>query len=401
MRKERITDVLEYMDEKLVEEAGDFAGVEKVKNKKWKRIAIPALCACAVLAAGILWLPGLLGMGTRKVDIGGITREYKNVSVTSGEAAIIWPWEYQTITEQFGTLAMKDAEYRLRGMGITEALLDKDLGSYPAKGYDHYTEKEYTREFEVRKIRGIDEKLLVAVNMEGNYYVFAKDEYAPPATLGELMKSYDLQNTLPLLNFTHYEKKDTKGYFSLTDDEEIWKVLSECTDAPFLEDDGWNRMERNYLSFTATSEALGVYKRVVYITEDGYFVTNVFDYSYKYYIGEEAAGRIIDYATTYAKEAAQESYANVLAGTIEEITDKFVLISDGVMCRNPEDGMVFCLSMEDIRVRRFIDVSKAKVGDTVSIQFMGTVDIEKGNLIERIYDISRAHISDGDVWVAE
>lgn len=401
MRKERITDVLEYMDEKLVEEAGDFAGVEKVKNKKWKRIAIPALCACAVLAAGILWLPGLLGMGTRKVDIGGITREYKNVSVTSGEAAIIWPWEYQTITEQFGTLAMKDAEYRLRGMGITEALLDKDLGSYPAKGYDHYTEKEYTREFEVRKIRGIDEKLLVAVNMEGNYYVFAKDEYAPPATLGELMKSYDLQNTLPLLNFTHYEKKDTKGYFSLTDDEEIWKVLSECTDAPFLEDDGWNRMERNYLSFTATSEVLGVYKRVVYITEDGYFVTNVFDYSYKYYIGEEAAGRIIDYATTYAKAAAQESYANVLAGTIEEITDKFVLISDGVMCRNPEDGMVFCLSMEDIRVRRFIDVSKAKVGDTVSIQFMGTVDIEKGNLIERIYDISRAHISDGDVWVAE
>lgn len=401
MRKERITDVLEYMDEKLVEEAGDFAGVEKVKNKKWKRIAIPALCACAVLAAGILWLPGLLGMGTRKVDIGGITREYKNVSVTSGEAAIIWPWEYQTITEQFGTLAMKDAEYRLRGMGITEALLDKDLGSYPAKGYDHYTEKEYTREFEVRKIRGIDEKLLVAVNMEGNYYVFAKDEYAPPATLGELMKSYDLQNTLPLLNFTHYEKKDTKGYFSLTDDEEIWKVLSECTDAPFLEDDGWNRMERNYLSFTATSEALGVYKRVVYITEDGYFVTNVFDYSYKYYIGEEAAGQIIDYATTYAKAAAQESYANVLAGTIEEISDKFVLISDGVMCRNPEDGMVFYLSMEDIRVRRFIDVSKAKVGDTVSIQFMGTVDIEKGNLIERIYDISRAHISDGDVWVAE
>jgi len=32
---------------------------------------------------------------------------------------------------------------------------------------------------------------------------------------------------------------------------------------------------------------------------------------------------------------------------------------------------------------------------------MGTVNIEKGNLIDRIYDISRAHISDGDVWVEE
>lgn len=401
MRKEKITEVLGYMDEKLVEEAGDFAGVEKIKNTKWKRIAIPALCACAALAAGILWLPGLLGMGTRQVDVGGITREYKKVSVSSGEAAIIWPWEYQTITEQFGTLIMGDAVYCLRGMGIAEALLGEALGSYQAKGYDHYTEEEHTREFEVREIQGIDERLLVAVNMEGNYYVFALDEYNPPATLGELLESYDLQNTLPLLNFTRYEKKDNKGYFLMAEDEEIWKVLSECTEAPFLEDDAWSRMERNYLSFTATSEALGIYKRVVYITEDGYFVTNVFDYSYKYYIGEEAATRIMDYAATHAVKGQQEAYAQNLAGNIEEITEEYVLINDGVLCKNPKDGMVFRLSMEDIRVRRFIEVNKPKVGDVVSVQFMGTVNIEKGNLIDRIYDISRAHISDGDVWVEE
>lgn len=401
MRKEKITEVLGYMDEKLVEEAGDFDGVEKVKNIKWKRIAIPALCVCAALAAGILWLPGLLGMGTRQVDVGGITRDYKKVSVSLAEAAIIWPWEYQTTTEQFGTLTMGDTAYRIRGTKMAPELLGERLGSYPAKGYDHYTEKEYRREFEVREIRGIAEKLLVAVHMEGSFYVFARDEYAPPATFGELMESYDLQNTLPLLNFTRYEKKDTQGYFSLAEDEEIWKVLSECTEAPFLEDDGWSRMERNYLSFTATSDALGVYKRVVYITEDGYFVTNVFDYSYKYYIGEEAATRIIDYAMSHGKEAKQESYTNVLAGTIEEINEEYLLINDGVLCKKPEDGIVFRLSMEDIRVRRFVEVITPKVGDTVSVQFMGMVDKEKGNLIERIYDISRAHISDGDVRVEE
>lgn len=400
MRKEKITEVLGYMDEKLVEEAGNFACVEKVKNTKWKRIAIPALCACAALAAGILWLPGLLGMGTRQVDVGGITREYKKVSVSSEEAAIIWPWEYQTITEQFGTLTVGDAVYRLRGMGIAEKLLGESLGRYPAKGYDHYTE-EYRREFEVRKIQGIDERLLVAVNMEGSFYVFARDEYNPPATFGELLESYDLQNTLPLLNFTRYEKKDTKGYFSLAEDEEIWKVLSECTEAPFLEDDGWSRMERNYLSFTATSDALGVYKRVVYITADGYFVTNVFDYSYKYYIGEEAAGRIMNYAVTHAVKGQQEAYTQNLAGTIEEMTEDYVLINDGVLCKKPEEGMVFRLSMKDIRVRRFVEVIKPKVGDAVNVQFMGTVDADNGNLIDRIYDISRAHISDGDVWVEE
>ena len=219
VRKERISEVLGYMDEKLVEEAGNFTGIEKVKSKKkWKRWGIPALCACAMLIAAILWLPGQLGPDTKQVDVGGVIREYKNVNVSSGETAIIWPWEYQTITEQFGTLTMEGADYRIRGMGISESLLGEELGSYPARGYDHYTEQEYTKEFEVRTIRGIADRQLVAVNMEGDYYVFARDEYAPPATFGELLEIYNLQNTLPMLEFTHYEGTDSKGYFALEED---------------------------------------------------------------------------------------------------------------------------------------------------------------------------------------
>ena len=402
MRKEKISEVLGYMDEQLVEEAGDFTGVEKVKKTiKWKTWGIPVLCACAALLAGIVWLPGLLGRDTKQVDIGGITREYKEMVAWSNELALIWPWEYQTITEQFGTLTMEGAEYRIRGMGITETFLGEELGSYPAKGYDHYTEQEYTKEFEVRAIRGITDEQLVAVNMEGEFYVFAKDGYAPPATFGELLEIYHLQEHLPLLSFTRYEGKDSKGYFVLEEDSEIWRVLSECTEAPFVEDDGWNRMDRDYLSFTATSEPLGVYKRVVYITEDGYFVTNVFDYSYKYFIGEEKAIKIVNSATSHAKAAEQEPYTYSLAGTIEEITEEFVLINDGILCKHPEDGMVFRLSMEDMRVRRFVEVGKAREGDTVSVQFLGIVDAEQGNRIEQVYDISKAHISEGNVWVEE
>ena len=402
VRKERISEVLGYMDEKLVEEAGNFTGIENVKSKKmWKCCGIPVLCACAMLIAAILWLPGQLGPDTKQVDVGGVIREYKNVNVSSGETAIIWPWEYQTITEQFGTLTMENTEYRIRGMGISEELLGEELGSYPARGYDHYTEQEYTKEFEVRTIRGIADRQLVAVNMEGDYYVFARDEYAPPATFGELLEIYNLQNILPMLKFTHYEGTDSKGYFALEEDSEIWKVLSECTEAPFIEDDGFNRTDRNHLSFTATSEALGVYKRVVYITEDGYFVTNVFDYSYKYFIGEEKAARIIEYATAHAKEAQQEPYARNLAGTIEEINEEYLLINDGVLCKNPKEAMIFRLSMKDIRIRRFVEVGKVKVGDTVSVQFLGIVDVEKENLIEQVYDISKAHISEGNVWVEE
>ena len=39
MRKEKISEVLGYMDEQLVEEAGDFTGVEKVKKTRHTLIA--------------------------------------------------------------------------------------------------------------------------------------------------------------------------------------------------------------------------------------------------------------------------------------------------------------------------------------------------------------------------
>lgn len=401
MRREKISDALGYMDERFVEEAGDFLGKEVGTKSKKRSWFIAGAGVCVALMAGILLLPRILEKETNQVNIGGINRIYKNKVITTMELARIWPWEYQTVTEQFGTLIMDDKGYRIRGTGISESYLGEELGGFQAKGYDHYTEKEYTREFQVREIRGIASDKMVAVNMEGAYYVFAADEYAPPATLGELLESYNLENTLPLQGFEHYEGHDSKGYFQVEADEEIWKILTECKEAEFLEDDTWNRSEREYLSFTATSERLGVYKRVAYITADGYFATNVFDYSYKYYIGEEAAGRIMEYALEHCVEAKMEQYTNVLVGTIMEIKDDFVIIDDGILCKNTEDGMQFRISMKDMKVKRFVEVEKAKVGDTVSVQFRGNIDVNSGNLIKQLYDITEARIQDDEVWVEE
>lgn len=44
----------------------------------------------------------------------------------------------------------------------------------------------------------------------------------------------------------------------------------ECEEAELDDtEDIFDRSNRNYLSFSVTSEALGVYKRVVYISVDG------------------------------------------------------------------------------------------------------------------------------------
>ena len=56
------------------------------------------------------------------------------------------------------------------------------------------------------------------------------------------------------------------------------QVLSECRNAPFVEDQTCTVGDRSYLSFTITSEALGVYKVALYVTADGYLWTNAFDW---------------------------------------------------------------------------------------------------------------------------
>ena len=74
---------------------------------------------------------------------------------------------------------------------------------------------------------------------------------------------------------TKCEGYEEKEELLLDNDEKIWQILSDCGDAK-LDDtsDFFERENRRYLDFTATSEALGVYNRVVYISEDGYFATN-------------------------------------------------------------------------------------------------------------------------------
>lgn len=83
------------------------------------------------------------------------------------------------------------------------------------------------------------------------------------------------------------------SYYVFQNDEYVWEILSECRNASFVEDQTWTVGDRSYLSFTITSEALGVYKAALYVTEDGCLCTNAFSWQYLFNIGEDAAGKII------------------------------------------------------------------------------------------------------------
>lgn len=401
MRRERISEVIGSIDQKYVDEATACIDVKTVRRSRWMRWCVATASVAAALLAGIFLLPQLSGKNAEGSLLGGLIRPYGQIKVGGSEIDIEWPWEEKMMYERYQSMTFSGEEYRTRAKAISQLLLGEVIGSCEAEGYDTYTDKIYRQTFEVRCIVGVSEKRLVAVDMDGEFYVFMCDEYDPPATFGELTESYGMAETLEFSRFTVYEGSDEKGHFKLEEDDTIRQILSGCREAEFVKDDSWNRSDRNYISFTVTSEALGAYKKAVYVTEDGYVWTNVFDWSYLYYIGKEATGQIIAYATENGVATEMEPYSQSLAGTVVEIGEDYLLVDDSILCENPEDGIVFKVPANDLRIRRYIDNLKLEVGDTVAVQFTGVIDVEDGNVVNGAYALTEATIAGGDVWVAE
>lgn len=397
MKTPRISEAIGNLPEDLVNGAVTYKRTSKKKAFiKWGSIAA---CFMVMVVATALIVP--MFFGGEPISIGGIDRDYKGV-ISGSEGDIEFPWEYKLTYEKYYTVKYNGNDYRTRARAINESLLGEILGTCTAQGVDSYTDKTYTETFNVRKINGVSEEKMIAVGMDNEYYVYFNDEVKCPATFGELLDAYNLSETLPLVKFSVNEGYKEKGYYQITDDEYIWQVLSECRNAEFYaENDKWSRGDRNYLSFTATSEELGVYKKVFYITEDGYVSTNVFNYSYVYYIGEDAANKIITHAKNNATEAKREQYEYTIAGTITEIGDGYVLIDDTVLCKDKKDGMVFKVLTDELIIRRYLECTNIKVGDTVAVKFQTEIVLGENNTVSGAISMYKGKVTDSGMAVPE
>lgn len=397
MKTPRISEAIGNLPEDLVSGAVKYKRTNKKKAFiKWGSIAA---CFMVMVMATALIIP-MFNSGD-PISIGGIDRDYKGV-ISGSEGDIEFPWEYKLTYEKYYTVKYNGNDYRTRARAINKSLLGEILGTCTAQGVDSYTDKTYTETFNVRKINGVSEGKMIAVGMDNEYYVYFNDEVKCPATFGELLDAYNLSETLPLVKFSVNEGYKEKGYYQITDDEYIWQVLSECRNAEFYaENDKWSRGDRNYLSFTATSEELGVYKKVFYITEDGYVSTNVFNYSYVYYIGEDAANKIITHAKNNATEAKREQYEYTIAGTITEIGDGYVLIDDTVLCKDKKDGMVFKVLTDELIIRRYLECTNIKVGDTIAVKFQTEIVLGEDNTVSGAISMYRGTVTDSGMAVPE
>ena len=402
MKIPRIAKAIGNIDDDLIANAENNS---KPKNKLvWVKWASLAACLVIFVVVGALFIPMLRGAKSAdpEADADYMEDIKYNGTIIGSESGIIFPWDYMLPNEKYTMVKYDGQEYQSRGREISAELLENIIGDCTAKGFDVYTDKLYSEKFDVIKIKGISEKRLIAVSMDGKYYVYFNDKSKCPATFGELITMYDLSKTLSLVKFSINEGYKEKGYYQIADDSYIWQILLECQDAElYAEAEKWNRGDRNYLSFTATSEALGVYKKVFYITEDGYVSTNIFNYQCVYYIGVEKANRVIEYAKNNANEAEREQYEYTIAGTITGIGDGYILIDDTVLCKDKKDGMVFKVLTDELIIRRYLECTNIMVGDTVAVKFQTKIVLGEDNTVSGAISMYKGKVTDSGMAVPE
>ena len=399
MRGGELLEKMELIDPAYVEAAEKEPGRRRLSWVKWGGLA--ACLAVAVLAgAFLLWGRGP-AVKTVTVSIGGITREYQDQFVVHPLASLEWPWEYMTAVERYMSLEWNGREFYSKRSTISPDLLGERLGTMEVTGGDAYSDEVHSLACEVHEIAGVSPELFVAVELEGDFYVFHQHgEYDPPATLGEVLDSCSLPQTLTLMQFTRHNGPEESGRYRQDDDAYLWSVLEGCRDAEFVEEEPrWMETIGEYLSFTAESEALGVHNLVFYVTKGGYIRTNIFGYAYMFHIGEEAAGQIIDYALSHSEPCEREPLHHSLAGTLTGIEDGYLLIDDSIRCAKPEGGMIFRVPLDDVRISRHIDFEGIGVGDLVEVIFTGDIDVEAGNVVGGAFELYRCYLYDGEVTI--
>lgn len=400
MKIPKIANAVGYIDDDLIKAAAE--NQRTTKRKTWVKCGAIAACIAVCIALGAFFVPFVID----KISHGdkapeGPSDRYKNAQIGTSEIAIVWPWEYKTVYEKYTCLNMNGAGYQSKGHAVSANNVGAKIGKFAVRGIDNCDNKskEYSENFEVYSLKYADKVKYVAVKMEENYYVFENVTGNPPGTLGELFALIDFPNAIKLNRFFVNNDGTEKEYYLLSNGDYVWEVLANCRDAAFITDNSHSKSGGDSLCFTITSETLGVYKVAMYITADGYLETNMFGNRYLFFIGENASGKIIDYAKKNSEKAVFEPYLNSVVGKITDITDEYVTINDSVLCNNPSDGIEYKISMQDLRISRYVELNQIAKGSIVCVQYSG--EIGEGNIVEGVTNIMRARISANGVEVPE
>lgn len=423
MKATNISEALGYIDDSLILEA-ESAKRNKTPIFKW--CALAACLAIAVMAI-ISYLikpspsdPIIPGKDSGDVITPGEDAEHQEPSVspdptnrpykdmqfsTNDEIAYIPTWDEMDVSEQYRSITVNGKIYTTLSSIPHRQMVKPEyvgafLGVFEGRGYDSYTDTVHTKELEVFQIKNVNTDYLIAVKIEDTYYGFVSENHKnAPLTLGEFMSIYSLESYLSLTGFSIGTSYTSEGYYTVDSDRYIWQALAECNTAEAIETPTpFSLKNKTYVQFTATSDALGFYKKVFTITKDGYVHTNAFNYSYTYKIDTGSAEKIFNHVNRNKEEAQRSQYYYYLIGTVTEVTDDYILVNDAVRCQNPEDGLTFKIMLNTSKLRREV----CGVDSIVSIEMIRTLTVEDNLTVDFAVSINRCYIDkNGDAFTEE
>ncbi len=414
MNTDDIIDALNEVDDTCIQNARE---PKRKASRKVLWISVGTVAAACL--AGVLLLPSIshrIQHGalcdcipgyqiTPTPAVGANQWDYKLFGLASRDSMISFGWDCQSIAKQFSSVTYNDTEYSLRrsyyneDMKLSASLIGEKLTDYTAEVCEYETGITHTIECTLYEIAGVDPSRFLAVQYAGeknadDYYVFHQDEFNPPATLGEFITSLNLTETLPLLKFsystydytTRERNSETYG-LSLADSKVVWDMISEYSSVGTRtgENHGY---ENKRIGFYACSEALGLYNLSFALTADGYLSTNIDDYGYNFYLGEEAVAEIREYILAHKIEVPKDSIASIY-GVVTELGEDYLKIDDTILMKHPENGLTFTVYAHDnTTIKSYLMGGALEVGDHVKIMHRG-ISSEEPTVIRTAFSLEK------------
>ncbi len=412
MNTDDIIDALNEVDDTCIKNAR-----EPKKKRNYKALWISAGAVAACLAAALL-LPhishriqhdALCDCPDHKITptpaVGANRWDYKSFGLVTRDSMIHFGRDCQTIAKQFPFVTYNDTEYYLRrsyydeDMKVSASLIGEKLTDYTAKVCEYETGITHTVECTLYAIAGVDPARFLAVQYAGeknadDYYVFHQNEFNPPATLGEFISSLNLTETLPLIKFSYstYDyttrERTSESYgLSLEDSKVVWDMISKYASVGTRTGEEYG-YANNRIGFSATSEALGLYNRSFALGADGYLSTNIDDYGYDFYLGEEAVTEIREYILSHKIDAPKDSIESIY-GVVTEIGEDYLKIDDTILMKNPENGLEFTVYAHDnTTIKSYIMSGQLEVGDHIKILHRG-ISSEEPTVIRTAFSLDK------------
>lgn len=253
----------------------------------------------------INWKQYIAGLTTEK---GGGADEHPGTRSETVDISIVPSGKFIGSAGQWVySIIFGGSEYIARSSKLLGEDIGACLGEYSLSGYEEITDALFTDTAFVYEIKNVSTEAALAVEVEGNYYVFINKYYTSHSLL-EFIEDFNLMNNTVITELVTFNEADgsVSGRYNVQDGMDVWNILikneSYTIDYKSLED-------KSDINMGISSYIYGFSDMSVALYDEGYIYFYLLGVGQAYYIGEDAVNDIKNMlAEMPVADATQETF---------------------------------------------------------------------------------------------